>query len=167
MRQARPAQVHGRFRNAGDGSQQANAIERAAQQAPMNKRLLAGALDGVCLLAAVACFAEAAMHLGGAGLPHTPRPLLGAAVTGTLLLFYTLYQLLFFSLNEATPGMRAARIGLCTFGDDNPSRPEMRRRVLATLLAACPLGVGLLWAFLDGDRLGWHDRMSRMYQRSY
>ena len=124
------------------------------QIAPINKRLLAGAVDGACLVAAVACFAEAALHLGGAGLPHAPKPLLGAAVAGTLLLFYTLYQMLFFSLNEATPGMRTARIGLCTFGDDNPSRRAMRRRVLATLLAACPLGVGLLWSFLDGDRSG-------------
>ena len=23
------------------------------------------------------------------------------------------------------------------------------------------------WALLDEDRLGWHDRMSRMYQRAY
>ena len=43
----------------------------------------------------------------------------------------------------------------------------MRRRVFATVLAACPLGLGLLWMWMDDDRLGWHDRMSRMYQRAY
>ena len=37
----------------------------------------------------------------------------------------------------------------------------------AILLAACPLGIGLLWAPLDDDTLGWHDRISRIYQRSY
>ena len=30
-----------------------------------------------------------------------------------------------------------------------------------------PLGLGLLWSLLDDDRLCWHDRISRMYQRSY
>jgi len=75
--------------------------------------------------------------------------------------------MLFFSLTGDTPGMRYARIGLCTFGDRNPTRKAMRRRVLATLLAACPLGLGLAWACLDEERLGWHDRMSRMYQRAY
>ncbi len=70
-------------------------------------------------------------------------------------------------MSEATPGMRYARIALCTFADDNPTRAAMRRRILATVLAACPLGIGFLWAWLDEDGLGWHDRISRMYQRSY
>jgi len=35
------------------------------------------------------------------------------------------------------------------------------------MLAVCPLGLGLLWVLLDDDRLGWHDRISRMYQRTY
>ena len=87
-----------------------------------------------------------------------------AAVLGILTL---LYHLLFFTLAEATPGMRYARIALCTFADDNPTRTAMRRRILATVLAACPLGIGFLWAWLDEDGLGWHDRISRMYQRSY
>ncbi len=78
-----------------------------------------------------------------------------------------LYQLLFFTFSDATPGMRYARIGLCTFSDDNPTRSAMRRRILAVLLSACPLGIGFLWAWLDDDGLGWHDRISRMYQRSY
>jgi hypothetical protein len=43
----------------------------------------------------------------------------------------------------------------------------MRRRVGAQMLAVCPLGLGLLWVLLDDDRLGWHDRISRMYQRTY
>lgn len=63
--------------------------------------------------------------------------------------------------------MRYARIGLCTFSDDNPTRSAMRRRLFAIALSACPLGIGFLWALLDDDKLGWHDRISHMYQRSY
>jgi hypothetical protein len=43
----------------------------------------------------------------------------------------------------------------------------MRRRIWLTLLAACPLGLGLLWMAMDYDHLGWHDRMSKMYPREY
>lgn len=95
-----------------------------------------------------------------------PHILLEAlAVAGAFL--YLLYQTLFFSLDRATPGMRCAHIALCTFNDENPTRAAMRRRMAAVLLSACPLGLGFLWAALDEERLAWHDRISRTYQRSY
>jgi uncharacterized RDD family membrane protein YckC len=84
-----------------------------------------------------------------------------------LALLVLLYQALFFSFSESTPGMRCARIALCTFDDENPTRRAMRRRILAVLLSACPLGLGLLWAAFDEDRLAWHDRLTRTYQRTY
>ena len=28
-------------------------------------------------------------------------------------------------------------------------------------------GLGFLWSLFDEDRLGWHDRITRTYQRSY
>ena len=90
-----------------------------------------------------------------------------AASTLVLALFYLLYQALFFSFSESTPGMRCARIALCTFDDENPTRRAMRRRILAVLVSICPFGLGLLWATLDEDRLAWHDRLTRTYQRSY
>ena len=63
--------------------------------------------------------------------------------------------------------MRYARIAICTFADENPTRGELQSRVPATALALLPLGLGVFWAVLDEDRLGWHDRMTRTYQRSY
>jgi uncharacterized RDD family membrane protein YckC len=101
------------------------------------------------------------------GSSHMTAQTATIGVLGTLSVLTLLYQLLFFTLSEATPGMRYARIALCTFSDDNPTRSAMRRRIFATVLAACPLGIGFLWALLDEDGLGWHDRISRMYQRSY
>ena len=135
--------------------------------APLERRLMSAAVD-LCLvggawLAAATCAVEAA----GPALKAMSLPVTGISVLGSFAVFAVMYQVLFFSLAESTPGMRYARIALCTFGEGNPSRRAMRRRVFSTILAACPLGLGLLWTLLDNDGLGWHDRMSRMYQRAY
>ena len=134
------------------------------QVAPVSLRMMAVLVDGCCIaagwLGAIAVVANVSTELptGMAAL---------ASAAGMLVLFALLYKLLFFSLCDATPGMRYARIGLCTFADDNPSRSSMRRRLLAVLLAGLPLGLGLAWVLLDEDGLGWHDRISRMYPRAY
>ncbi|MEO6805715.1 MAG: RDD family protein [Edaphobacter sp.] len=142
------------------------------QTAVFSLRLMASVVDGCIVMAALlaftAVFAVAVGRLSGhaAGNYMTLQTgAIGAVVTFAVLTL--LYQLLFFTFSEATPGMRYARIALCSFADDNPTRSAMRRRILATVLAACPLGIGFLWAWLDDDGLGWHDRISRMYQRSY
>jgi uncharacterized RDD family membrane protein YckC len=145
------------------------------QTAPFSLRLMAAIVDGcivtAALLAFIAAFAFTVGKLDGpatasAGIRIAPQAA-AIAAAAIFAVFTLLYQLLFFTLSEATPGMRYARIALCTFADDNPTRTAMRRRILATILAACPLGIGFLWAWLDEDGLGWHDRISRMYQRSY
>jgi hypothetical protein len=137
------------------------------QTAPLERRVMSAMVDFFWIGLGFVAFAAVVAELTGTGLKALPMPLLGGSAAVTLLVLYVTYQMLFFSLNGGTPGMRYARIGLCTFGDRNPTRKAMRRRVLATLLAACPLGLGLAWACLDEERLGWHDRMSRMYQRAY
>jgi uncharacterized RDD family membrane protein YckC len=140
------------------------------QTAPLSLRLMAGVVDGCIIvgsfLAFTATFAFTVGHTfaGGSAATGNPLSLKSAAVLGFLGLAY---HLLFFTFAEATPGMRYARIGLCTLSDENPTRAAMRRRIFAMLLSACPLGIGFLWACLDEDSLGWHDRISRMYQRSY
>jgi uncharacterized RDD family membrane protein YckC len=146
------------------------------QTARLSLRVMAGIVDGCILAASLLCFAAVvAFTVGQLSGSHPGNPIAApinfqtaamsaAGVFGFLIL---LYHLLFFTLAEATPGMRYARIGLCTFSDENPTRAAMRRRIFAMFLSACPLGIGFLWACLDDDRLGWHDRISRMYQRSY
>jgi uncharacterized RDD family membrane protein YckC len=136
--------------------------------APFNLRLMAAAVDSCIILAAIVAFtAVAAITIGNLPSGHLNLQTAAIAEAGTLVILTALYQLLFFTLSDGTPGMRYARIALCTFDDENPSRSAMRRRVLALFLSVCPLGIGILWAWLDPDRLGWHDRISRMYQRSY
>lgn len=142
------------------------------QAAPISRRLTSAAVDMSLILTVQAAFttvfAFALTHLSGQNALHEiPRNTAVAGSACTLVVLALLYQVLFFTLSNATPGMRYARIGLCTFTNENPTHSAMRHRVLAVLLAAFPLGLGLLWALLDEDTLGWHDRISHMYQRSY
>jgi len=137
------------------------------QTAALHLRMMAALVDGCCMVAAFVGFACAATRLAGPQLRALPLPLMGICAAATLMTIFLLYQMLFFTLAESTPGMRYARIGLCTFGDSNPTRKAMRRRVWAKLLAASPLGLGVIWMALDGEGLGWHDRMTRMYPRAY
>lgn len=132
--------------------------------APGSQRMMAFLVDACCVvtgfLMAVTVAAYASPVLP-TGLPAV------LASVATLFAFAIGYQTLFFSLSGTTPGMRYARIGLCTFNDENPTRKAMLHRIFALLLAGMPLGLGLLWACMDEENLGWHDRISRMYPRGY
>ena len=139
-------------------------LDLPLKAAPLEDRLMAGIFDVALVLLAfvlfVLVFAACTAH------PPSGKPALLAA--GLVLAgLFLLYQYLFFRFTEGTPGMHYAKIALCTFEDENPSRKAMRRRILFLLLSAAPLGLGFAWAWFDADRLGWHDRLSRMYQRSY
>jgi len=139
-------------------------LDAPIYSASLEDRLMAAMVDaclvGAGFLAFVATFV--------ACTPHPPTGKLALAGAGAaLLVLFAVYQWLFFTFAEGTPGMRYAKIALCTFDDENPTRQAMRQRIVALLLAALPLGLGYLWSFFDEDRLGWHDRMTRTYQRSY
>ncbi len=148
----------------GTGARRSLDEDMLADIAGLADRLMAGIVDaalvGIAFTLFIFVFVASTAH------PPSGRPALIASVV-VFAFFYLIYQLLFFSFADATPGMRYARIALCTFNDDNPTRDAMRKRIFALVLAAAPLGLGFLYALFDDDSLGWHDRMTRMYQRSY
>ncbi|HEY0308187.1 MAG TPA: RDD family protein [Acidobacteriaceae bacterium] len=137
------------------------------QTAEIAPRVHAFAADSALVGAATLAFAAIVGYMAQRSGLLPDKKLAAIALVAVFFLLKLIYQMLFFTLNESTPGMRMARIGVCTFNDDNPTRSELRRRVGATLLASCPMGLGLIWAWFDVDRLGWHDRMTRTYPRSY
>ncbi len=142
-------------------------LDQQIYAAPVTRRALAATIDGLCVAAGLVVFAAMVFEIAGPTLHPMPLPLLGGAVMGIFVVFAVIYRLLFFTLNEVTLGMRMMRMAFCTFRENNPSRKAIRRRMISSALAACPLGLGLVWMLLDGDGLGWHDRMSRMYPRAY
>jgi uncharacterized RDD family membrane protein YckC len=132
--------------------------------AALEDRIMAGIFDLALIVSAFAIFVL--VFVSCTTHPPSGKPALVAA--GLVLAgFGLLYQYLFFKYAEGTPGMRYAKIALCTFDDENPTRKAMCMRVLYVLLSAAPLGLGFAWAWFDPDRLTWHDRLSRIYQRSY
>jgi uncharacterized RDD family membrane protein YckC len=150
------------FPHSGDGQSPTHEVPLKA--APLEDRLMAGIFDLALVVAAFALFVL--VFVACTAHPPTGKPALLAAglVLGG---FFLLYQYLFFKYAEGTPGMRYAKIALCTFEDENPTRNAMCRRVFFMLLSAAPLGLGFAWAWFDPDRLAWHDRLSRIYQRTY
>lgn len=147
-------------------SRAAHAVEEAMPvlPAPMGDRLLAALVDSVLSLAGFLLF----VFVFCACTAHPPSGKLAVGSAGAALLtVFFAYQWLFFRFGVNTPGMACAKIALCTMDDNNPTRGAMQRRIGALLLAALPLGLGLVWAVFDEDHLGWHDRISGTYQRSY
>jgi uncharacterized RDD family membrane protein YckC len=133
--------------------------------ATVSDRLLAAVVDGA--LVTLAYLAAAVVVIASTAHPPAGRTALIASACG-LALFWMLYEYLFLSYaEEGTPGMRYARIALCTFEDENPTLEQMRMRIPAMLLAALPGGLGLAWAFWDKEHLGWQDRLTKTYQRKY
>lgn len=132
--------------------------------ASIDRRLMAVAVDFTAVtgafLAFLLVFAACTTQLP----TGTPAIVLASVV---YLSLWLVYQLLFFTLSGATAGMLYARIALCTFDDQNPTQRQIRARLAAWWLACLPLGLGFLWCFVDEDNLGWHDRMTRTYQREY
>ncbi len=132
--------------------------------ASLADRMMAGIVDVALTLAAFLLFAVVFV----ACTTHPPAGRTAVAgAAASLLAMWVLYQYLFFSLSGATPGMRYAKIALCTFEDENPTHHAMRVRIIGLLLSALPLGLGFLWIFFDEDGLSWHDRITQTYQRSY
>lgn len=140
------------------------AAETTLYVAPVQDRIMSAVVDVALTLLAFLAF----VLVFAVCTPHLPTGKVALAGAGaTLLATWGLYQFLFFSLSAATPGMRYAKIALCTFDDENPSRTAMRARIAALLLSALPLGLGFLWSVFDEDGLCWHDRITETYQRSY
>ncbi len=132
------------------------------QLAPLGLRVMATMVDTALIAGVVSAIAVAAANM----LHHAPT--MKAAELGAfavLLVTGVLYNALFLTLAGATPGMMFARISLCTFDDECPSRAQLRGRLGAALLSLLPVGLGLVWAVFDEDHLCWHDRLSRTYLR--
>jgi uncharacterized RDD family membrane protein YckC len=134
----------------------------ALYPASLSRRIMAMVVD--CSLVTAAFLAVAMLVASRSSVLPGMKVAEFCAVFG-LLAVSVAYQMLFFTLGESTPGMIWARLSLCTFDDEKPSREQRRSRLLALLVSLLPMGLGMAWAIFDEERLSWHDRLSRTYLR--
>jgi uncharacterized RDD family membrane protein YckC len=135
-------------------------LDLPVQPAGLAQRVRAGAADCAIVLAAAAAFAAAGFKF----LPKiaVSKPLLLTAAAIPFLL-WGVYQYLFVIYGGCTAGMRLAGIQLRSFRGQPASSRQRRTRVLGLYFSAASLMMGLLWALVDADSLGWHDRISGTY----
>jgi len=135
-------------------------FELPLQAAPMSRRLLAGAIDGLLVSCAVALFAYVFFRVAS-----IVPPLQQAAPISVILaaVFWTGYQYLLLVYTGTTPGLKLAHLQLSRFDGSAVPRRTRRWRVLASVLSGLSLALGYAWCFLDEDRLCWHDRITRTY----
>jgi len=141
---------------------EAPAAAPAVQLASMSRRLLATVVDGSLMVGA---FLAAAMEAASRTTDLPAPRVIELGSLATLVVIGVLYKLVFYTLATATPGMKYARISLCTFRDESPSRAQRCGRLGALLLSLLPVGLGVVWALFDEEHLSWHDRLSRTYLR--
>ena len=153
--------------------QQAKEKERAPeseiysddQVAPLPARIMAGVFDGFVMLGAFGLMALAyAAMTWNLGADPIPASALGWAIYGVLMLaVIVFYRSLFILAAVDSPGMRWAGLRLVTFDGDEPTVQDRFMRVAWGVFSALPLGLGLLWALVDQERLTWHDLLSKTF----
>jgi uncharacterized RDD family membrane protein YckC len=135
-------------------------FELPLQVAAMSRRVFAGMMDALIVLAGAALFAWIVLKTGVPMPPPKAGFLFALAIS---CIFWSIYEYLFLVYAGITPGMQIARLRLITF-DGGPARRQARRgRSVAMVLSTMSLGLGLVWALLDEDTLCWHDRITRTY----
>lgn len=130
--------------------------------APLNLRVVAGMVDAAIVLIASGIFAMTFLELAEEA-PQSRLAMACALAVGGM--FWLVFQYLFLIYGRRTPGMKLAQLALCGFDGEPASISARRSRALASALSGFAIGLGYLWAYIDEDRLGWHDRVSQTYLR--
>jgi len=143
-----------------EAAQRQAGLELPLRGAPMSRRIVASAIDGLINGVAFALFAYTFWRITGQALPWKQLLLVSAGVFGS---FWAGYQYLLLVYSGTTPGMTLAKLRLSRFDGLGVPQGVRRWRVLASLLSGLSLALGYVWCFFDEDELCWHDRITHTY----
>jgi uncharacterized RDD family membrane protein YckC len=135
-------------------------IDIPLQSAPLVRRIVAAAVDGLIVAAASGLFGFLFWKVAAIRPPRIQ--ILGLAA-GVTCLLWAAYQYLLLVYSASTPGLRVAGLELARFDGTRTNRSLRRWRVLASYLSAISLAMGYAWVFLDEDALCWHDRITHTF----
>jgi uncharacterized RDD family membrane protein YckC len=130
----------------------------ALSLAPVFDRAVAGLIDGVVANAATLLFMASFTMIGKPALERFSLLTLSTVVG---VFTWTLYQYIFLVYRRQSLGMQFAQLEIMTFDGEPAWRNERRRRVWGLALSCASMGLGFVWALIDEDRLGWHDRITQ------
>ena len=135
------------------------------QSASLSRRLLAGGIDVVVILLAMAGFGYVSRITGSLSQMRSVSQIRVAAslFAGIVAGLWFVYQYAFLVFSGSTPGLRAMRVAITGFDGAPPTRKLRRWRVIASLLSCLSLGLGYIWCFMDEDQLSWHDRITKTH----
>jgi uncharacterized RDD family membrane protein YckC len=139
-------------------------LEIIPQPAPLAQRIVSRLVDAGLVVIATGVCAFTFLKLAEE-TPQSRMALLCVLAAGAI--FWLLFEYMFLVYRRATPGMRVAQLELCTFTGGPTSIFNRQCRAWASTLSALSLCLGYAWALVDEDRLGWHDRISQTYVRSF
>ncbi|MGH9355179.1 MAG: RDD family protein [Terriglobia bacterium] len=125
--------------------------------APLAARFAAGLIDILLLLAGGCIFALLFLAAGG-HLDKTPLDLGVALFIAAFWLF--VYFAVFGSITRRTPGHAALGLEIRNLNGEPPTIMDSLLRAFGVLVSISALTLGLLWAALDSDGMGWHDHIS-------
>jgi uncharacterized RDD family membrane protein YckC len=137
-------------------------LELPFSVAPVSQRVFAEILDTLLVLLASGAFGVIVGKLNPDALSQEKHAFVGMVLLVPAI-FWSIYKYMFLVHGGITLGMQMARLRLVYFDGETPRVGIRRFRALSMLVSIFPLGLGLLWSFVDPDRLCWHDRISRTY----
>jgi uncharacterized RDD family membrane protein YckC len=126
--------------------------------APPSQRIFAGLVDALVVATATGLFGLIFLYMTGAVPTWRMAAGFALALPG---FFWALYQYVFLVYGGTTPGLQMTGLRLTTFDGNPVPRRQRRWRALAMIVSCASLGLGFLWAVVDEDGLGWHDRITR------
>jgi uncharacterized RDD family membrane protein YckC len=124
-------------------------------------------------LRVMAALADTVIGLAGFGVYVMTFRVMGQEVTLTnsMLVSYLaaavviaiLYRVLFCLGNGDTPGIRWTGLRVMDFDGRLPTRKQRFQRLAGGFVGVLAMGLGLLWALYDEEKLTWHDQMSQTF----
>jgi uncharacterized RDD family membrane protein YckC len=134
---------------------------------PLGKRLIAGFVDGIVLVASAAVFTIVARLvptvLGVAAVPIRLGPFNLAMLLCVAAFWIFTYFAAFSTLTGSTPGQAAMGLTVLNFDGTPPTRQECLLRAFGYLVSIASVMLGFIWAAMDSEGLAWHDHISGTY----
>lgn len=100
---------------------------------------------------------------GADGKIPPPYNLLPIAIGLFAVLIVTLYELVWALADMDSPGTRWAHLRVVDFSSTDPTVSQRLLRSASSWLSILAAGLGVLWIFVDQEKLAWHDHISKTF----